>query len=89
MPTLPTFKLVQMFKKLLDNSKSFYLLKKFITKSTKISFSLGLDCAMSKVTATSVLLSITCLFSIYKILLNSKKYINKVAAILLLPSIKV
>ena len=41
-----------------------YLLKKFITKSTNISFSFGLDCAISKVIATNVLLSMTCLPSL-------------------------
>ena len=41
---------------------------KRITKSVNIFFSFGLDSAINRVIATRVLLSITCLFSIYKIL---------------------
>lgn len=46
----------------------FYFVIKFITKSINISFSLGLDIAINNVIDTRVLLSITCLLSIYKIL---------------------
>ena len=42
-------------------------LKKFITKSIITSFSFGFDSAISSVKAVSVLLSITCLSSLYKI----------------------
>lgn len=46
---------------------SFYsLFKKFITKSIITSFSFGLDSAINKVKAVNVLLSIICLFSLYK-----------------------
>ena len=40
-------------------SYEYLLSKKFITKSINIFFSFGLDCAISNVIATSVLLSIT------------------------------
>lgn len=43
---------------------NYLLFRKFITKAINISFSLGLDCAISSVIATSVLLSITCPFSL-------------------------
>lgn len=44
---------------------SYLLFKKFRMRSTKTSFSFGLDSAIKRVIATNVLLSITCLLSTY------------------------
>ena len=66
----------------------YFSLKKFIIKSIIISFSLGLDCSINIVIHAIVLLSITLLLFLYNILYLFKKYINKVAPIRLLPSIK-
>lgn len=48
---------------------------------------MGLDSAINNVNAASVLLSIVCFPSLYKIAQKFKKYINNVAAILLFPSV--